>query len=290
MSKTVYILADQMRVSQSPFYGEGTNIQYDIPDEYPLPHETVVVKNGKPMVIRCIPQSQYLEKAKQISEEKWPVDWEPSEADRQLLTFKHGRLEDSGKLMVVTEYLKAVGWNEENEKDRPDNMKTIFVRFDESKLLEEQLSKEDMIFEATKAIYGLSDKQIEELYLLSLPGATLTADTGLSKMKMHLLNTARVAPEFIKNGIKDPRDKMNVLLHKALKYNILTLNMAGFVSIEDEKRPGDWEPLLELNEAGGPEGKFNRFVDFLLTSEGKPSLAVIEKRVANWEEKQMNSL
>jgi hypothetical protein len=46
MSNKVYILSDEMRASKSGFYIEGTDIEMDYPDAYPLPMETEVLEDS----------------------------------------------------------------------------------------------------------------------------------------------------------------------------------------------------------------------------------------------------
>lgn len=279
----VYILSEAMRVSQSPYYMEGTDMQYDIPEEYPLPMETVVFEDGVPVELRCIPSSQYVEKQKQIELEKRSADWDPSDNDRKLVTFQHGRLVDPGSNKVVSEFLRRAGWLDTNAANRGPNTKVIYQVFDEEDLLEKELTKEEAIQKAINIVMALEDAAMEDLYMLSVPGTPTVQGLSKKRIKVHLIDVARNNPDFIFNGAKSARDKASIAVHKAIEYRILTLDMPGFVSITSVRKVGEWEPLMELTDAGGSNGKFDRFVEYLLTDAGKPYLKVIEDRVKEKE-------
>lgn len=283
MAKKVYILAEEMRVGQSPFYMEGTDMQFNIPDEYPLPLECTVIEDGQPVELRYIPSSKFVEKQKQIDLEKRPYTYVPKDDDRKLITFQHGRLElDEVKHKNACEYIDRVYWNKKNSKFRPDGSKIIFEEYREDEMVENLLAQETLVNRAKSQILAMKEGKVRDLYLLSLPGSSYNEQLSVSKMKTQLLQIAAGNPNFILNGIKDAEQKIAILTHKAIQHKILSLDFNGAVMIVNVT--GNWDKLIEVSEAGGAQAKFNRLVEYLMSEAGESVVPNLQKKVAAAEE------
>ena len=282
MAKRVYILTDLMRSSKSGYFIQGTDIQMDYPDAYPLPMETEVLENGVPVALRLLPTCGYLEREKQIKN-GFPDNYKWTQKDRQKVTFKFRRLElDDKRDKIYVEYVERAGWLAGNEDRKArDTTKTIYERFDEDAILDSEIEDEALVVKAKNLVLDLEDPDIRNLYRLSNPGKFEGLVT-LKQMKRSLLDIAEQNPTFIVNGIKSNRDKLVVLVSRALETGIVSLDFPGAVAVFNPAKK-DWENLINASDIGGQEEKLERLIDHLNTETGANDLAVIEKRVETVE-------
>ncbi len=284
MARKVYILTELMRSTHSGFWVEGTDIEMDYPDKYPLPMETEVLDKGRPIMIRVLPYCPYLEKEKQVKN-GFPVNYAFTDQERDRLTFKFARLElDDQKDKIFVEYLEKTPWFEGNEdaKTRPTT-KTIFRSFDEDALVNSEIADEELVVRAKNLVFGLDDSAVRNLFRLANPG--LNRNDGLitlAKMKKNLLEVAEVNPEFILNGVKSNRDKVVVTVSRALEDKIISLDFPGQVALFNTKK-NEWQELVSVSDGLSPENKFDRTVDYLQTEAGQTDLSVIESRILEGE-------
>lgn len=280
MAKKVFILTEIMRSSKSGYFIEGTDIAMDFPDKYPLPLETEVLEKGVPVALRCLPHCGYLEKEKQIKN-GFPQHYQWSDADRDRVTFKHRRMElDDKRDKIFLDYVERVGWMEGNEEKKVrQTTKTIFMPYDEDVLLNREIADEEQVVGAKNYIFNMKDGELRKLYHLANP-ATSRNDglVTLAAMKKHLLQIAEVNPAFILNGIKSSRDKLIVLVSQAVDANVVSFDFPGQVALYDPIA-NDWVSLINVNDIGGIDEKFDRLVEYLQTEQGATDVAIIEKRL-----------
>lgn len=286
MAKKVYILSDEMRASKSGFYVEGTDIEMDYPDNYPLPMETEVIENDIPVSLRILPNCGYLEKEKQ-RKEGYPETYKYTDADRKKLTFHHARLIlDEKKDRMWIEYVERAGWFEGNEKAKArQNTRTIYKLYDEDALIDKELEHEELITRAKSKVLGLEVAELKDLYRLSVGGNYNDALISIKMMRRHLMSIAEGNPEFVMEGINTTRDRLVVLLNKAVSYKILTFDIPGQVSYKSEAS-SEWVNIISISEAQGSVNKFNKFLDYLMTDMGQTELSIIENKVNELDEEQ----
>jgi hypothetical protein len=283
MSNKVYILSDEMRASKSGFYIEGTDIEMDYPDAYPLPMETEVLEETGPIALRVLPNCPYLEKELQIKN-GYPAVYKYTDNDRKKLTFTHARLElDEKRDKLYIEYIERSAWKKGNEgKKTRQTTRTICQEYNEEILINAEIEAEEMIHIAKTKVFALSEAETKDLYRLSVGGNFVESNVSPKQMKRHLLSIAEHNPEFITAGIKTTRDKINVLLNKAVEYKIVSFITPGKVTLYVEAS-NEWVPLLDISEAQGPQAKIDKFVEYLMTDMGQAELSIIENRVKERE-------
>lgn len=269
-----------MRSAKSGFFVEGTDISMDYPDNYPLPLETEVIENGKPMVLRCLPHCSYLEKEKQIKN-GFPEKYRWSSSDQRKVTFHHRRLEvDDKRDKIFVEFLERSPWIEGNESKKVrDNTKTIYQIYDEDALVNAEIADEAAITKAKNMVFALKDSELRNLYRLANPGVKTDGLIRLNQMRRYLLDVAQSSPEFIMQGIKTNHDKIIVLCSQAVEENIVNLNFPGQIAIFNQAG-NTWEQLIPCSDGGGPEDKFDRLIEYLETEQGSTDLTILQDRVA----------
>ena len=284
MSNKVYILSDEMRASKSGFYVEGTDIEMDYPDAYPLPMETEVLEDSGPIALRVLPNCPYLEKELQIKN-GYPAVYKYTDNDRKKITFNHARLElDEKRDKLYIEYIDRSAWLKGNEQKKTRaSTRTICQVYDESILINAELEVEEMVHLAKTKVFALSESETKDLYRLSVGGNFVESSVSPKQMKRHLLAVAEHNPEFITSGIKTTRDRLTVLVNKAVEYKILSFNTPGKVNLYVEAS-NDWVSLLDISDAQGTQQKVDKFIEYLMTDMGQAELSIIENRVKEKED------
>jgi len=279
MGKKVLIMTDDMRSANSGFSMEGTDLTFDFPDQFPVPNECLVMENGVLVHLRALPQTDVLEKKKQM-EMGFP-DYIPiSDAIEKNLTFHFARIElDENSHWF--KYLKRACWMAGNEmKKTRSNDRTMYEEYDEDALDIEKLNELELVDEARKAIRALDDAGVRNLYMLATNGSAINTLVSVGKQKLHLYEIADANPAFILDGIKDERDEAIVLVQKAIEYKIISLEFQGQVAIFS-KAEDDFVQMFEMPAVG--QTKFEKTVDYLLTKEGQINLKIIADRVRKHE-------
>lgn len=280
----VYILSETMRSSKGGFYIEGTDIEMDFPDEYPLPMTCEVIEDGGPVGLRVLPFCKTILVSEQI-QQGFPRDYKFNQADRDKLTFKMGRLslrEQRDDQFIA--YVERAYWLKGNEKKRVSaTNKTVYELYDEDKILQGEIDELELAVKAQSAVIGMKESQLRELYKLSVGGNfNETVSIGLKHMRKHLLDIAAVNPGFISDGVRKGRDEVVVLLNNALEFGVVTLNVDGMVGYKTEASV-EFDPWFEMTEAGGKQAKFERTVDFLLSDDGKAYTSALKDLVKKGE-------
>lgn len=272
-----------MRAAKSGFYVEGTDLEMDFPDQYPLPLETDVIENGTPKSLRYLPFCDTIDLKEQLAR-GFPLKYTWNERDRDKLTFRYGRLElDSERDKMELALVESAAWLVGNEdKKRYPNQKTIYLAYDEDAILDKEIERETVAHQAIGAVLALEENQVRDLYRLAVGGNYKETNVTMKQMKRHLMNVANANPDFILDGVRKGRDEIVVLANKALEYKVISLDYSGTVAIYGAKE--EYEPLIELSEAGGREAKFNRFIDFLASEDGATELSVIKDKVKQLED------
>lgn len=278
--KRVYILTEMMRSSKSGFFIEGTDIQMDYPDAYPLPFETEVIENGMPVAIRLLPHCSFLEKEQQI-QKGYPEKYQYNDTDRKRLTFLFRRLElDESRDKIYIEFLERAAWKEGNElKKSRDTTKTIYLEYDEDAEMNAFIADESLVNKAKTLVFDLEDSELRNLYRLANPG--VNRNDGLIRMghmRKHLLDVAAVNPEFILNGVKTNRDKIIVLLSRALEQRLISMDFPGTIVIYNDVEK-EFNDLLSVSDNYSREDKLEKLADYLLTPQGAAELAIIESKL-----------
>lgn len=289
MSKRVFILSEEMRSTKSGFYVEGTDIEMDYPDAYPLPMETEVLENGAPVSLRVLPNCPYLEKEKQL-QNGYPATYRYTDGDRKKLTFRHARLElDEQRDRMWLEYITRSAWMKGNELKKPrQTTRTIFQAYDEDLLLTAELDVEELIIAAKSKVISLNEVELKDLYRLAVGGNYSEIGMTIKQIRKYLLNIADSNPDFITNGIKTTRDHLTVLLHKAIELKVLRVDTPGQVMFLNPVSK-EWVNMLSLSEAQGFDAKFDKFIEFLMTDMGKAELSIIENRVKELEQPEQEA-
>jgi hypothetical protein len=280
MTKT-YILTDSMRSTKTGFFIEGTDIAMDFPDIYPLPMQTEILEDGRPVALRLLPYCPYLEVEKQIKN-GFPAHYVWNDTDRRKLSFKFRMLElDDQQDKIWVEYLERSAWKEGNEDKKPrQTTKTIFQAYDKEAIINAEIADETLIIRAKNVVLDLDDSPLRNLYRLANPGLKADSMVRVAAMRKYLLDLASINPPFILNGIKSNTDRIVVLVSRAIEARIISLEFPAQVCMFNESS-NEYIKMISANDAGGQEEKFDRVVDYLLTEQGATDLAIIENKVAN---------
>lgn len=280
-TETIFILAEEMRVSRSPFYAEGTDLNYDIPTEYPIPHECQILKEGMPVELRFLPNSKTIDKQKQIKNENRKEEIAIDDNGQKKLTFLHGRLVlHNEKDKMAIEYLKSAGWLKTNATVRADGTKIIYEIYDEEAILKADLENEELKMSAMQAVFAMKPEMVDNMFILATSGTVASiAEITLSKKKMHLANVAARNPKFIIEGVQGVRKEAMINVQKAMDKKLIDFSVTDFVSILNATNANQYDPFVEISDTGGQDVKIDRFIDYLLSDEGSKFYSILTARM-----------
>lgn len=282
-----YELSQQVRVSNSPFSVEGTNIKYDITAEFPIPNECTAFVNGKPVQYRFLANCDTIIKKDQIAQ-GWANKIPQTDLERTLLTFRAGILEVNSETYAnLGEYIEKAPWNEINKATKGRNTKTLYKLIDTES---EHKAANDFDTRVAKAILSLKDlkqPQLRNLLRLRTPSRKLPVTITPNEINKQLIDIAKVDPDFINNGIKTNRDKVAIMVSKAVDFDIIKLDTVGFVSLNVNDQV---KPIFPANETGGRGRKLEKTIEFFEGEEGKQYLEVINELIEKAEDDATNQL
>ncbi len=202
MSKTrVYEIHQTMRVSNSPYMLENTNIKYDITPEFTLPNSVTALIDGEPVELRFIARAKSIFKRQQIKE-GWAEVYRATDADKKFLTFENGRLEIPEEQQNAWKFLEASPWFDEYSHARMTGTRIIYKRVDTGKDAEKRLKDIDLVLDAKLVVRKLEPEAAKDLLRLSKPNRILSPQLTISDIKLQLNDLAENDPEFIINGVK----------------------------------------------------------------------------------------
>lgn len=268
-----------MRTSRSPYFAEGTDINYDIPSEYPIPNQCQVIDGGVPVELRYLPNSAFIKKQDQMKKENRPerVPYD----DDGTLTFKFGRLMlDDKRHKTAIDYLDKAPWNKKNEDSRPYGSKIIFEEYDEQAILKKEIAETGQMLEAIKAVMAMDETKLNNVYIIATAGtAADAADASFEKKQRHLINVAQSNPGFILNGIQSVRNDIVISVTNAINKKLVDMTVNGWVTMRSATNETQYEQWIEMSDSGGQEAKMNRLVDYLQTDEGAKQHEVLKNRL-----------
>lgn len=283
--KRIYLLDDSMKAAKSGYFIEGTDIQQDIPAEYPLPTETRIIKHGEPIDLRWLPTSNIINRREQI-DLKFPEKYEWNELARKKLTFIYGRLElDEEKDKGAILYVEEAGWMAGNEDVKMDqNHRTIYFKYDPEQALDADNKFDLEVANAISLLSSLKEPQIRNLFLLSSNIASVDASVTLRFMKRQLIDIAKTTPDFIAEKITDIVSQVQLTVAKAVDYKIIDLEVSGMVGLQSPTDPTDYNGFVEMSDAGGSTAKMERLVQWLMLDGSQAQLDIINSMITKHEE------
>lgn len=287
--KVVFLLDESMKAAKCGHFIEGTDIEMDIPDEYPLPTTTRILEDGVPVDLRWLPTTNIIEYNKQI-EAGFKERFEYSDLARKTLTFIFGRMElDEVRDKGAIEFVKRAGWIRGNEKSKyEESQRTIYFLYDKTREIEEENTFDEKVANAITLIAGMKEQQIRNLYLLSRNITSADNAIELRDMKRHLMDIAKSNPDFIVEKIESLTDKIILIATKALEYKIIDMEAAGMVGLVSPTNATDYSSLAEISDTGGLAAKFDRFVQWLMLDESEETLLTIKGLVDKKEVELLN--
>lgn len=288
MSKS-YIICDDHRVKNSPFFIEGSNVPFDIVSEFPIPTETDAFDEaGNPIRIRFVMGCNTIIKEEQVRR-GWPENRRPTDTERELLTFRAGMLTVPDGYPFLEQYLSTAPWFKTKDEvedpsfraRRPFGSRVIYQSYDQDQLDDEALDFEAMVTEARNYIQRGSREELVNLYRLAKPGGTVNPQIDAKTIKLELLKMAQQTPEFILKGIKGAREELVVVVSKALDYGILSLDTIGKLMMKKNKK---WTAVASVPDVGGRMQKTERVVALFEQTDYKPLLTDVKNSIQVFEQ------
>lgn len=287
MMKT-YILTPEMRSSKSGFFAEGTDLEYDIPMEYPLPLETIVLENGVPIHLRLLANCDVLEREKQI-ERKYPEKTPNDENLRKKVTLINGMLMvDETRDKTVYDFIRRAGWLKSNEKSRPVGTKVIYEEYDENAQMARELTDLERRNKAQSYIMKLKENDLRNLYGAAVAPGSAVHDVHPVKMKTFLLRLADGNPEYILNALKSEENMIRLYINKGIDLQVLDFSQVADEVLLLNSSTEKLESVANIPSAGGIESKIDRFID-LLKEDDYAEIYSLLKSVVNDKEAQLVS-
>jgi hypothetical protein len=276
----VYTITAQNRIKNSPFFVEGTDMVFDLVDQFPLPTMTSTFdKDGNPKNIRFIQGCTTIDVEEQIKL-GYPMLRNPSDTERRLLTFFGGFLSVPEGYTTLKDYVDMAPWFEDKEGPRPPDSRVLYEIYDQDQVDEDNLTMEAMVLEAKNAVMGGSRDLIISLMRLNRPSQVIDPNINIRQAKLEMLRVAELNPDFVLKGIKSAQNDLTVIVSKAVDYGILNLDTTGKIKMKN--RSGKDEVVTSIPDNGSRNQKMERTCAWF-EGEGKTILAEVRTRVKEYE-------
>jgi hypothetical protein len=288
MALKTYTITKENRVTNSPFYIEGSDMKFDVTHQFPLPTETITVdKEGRQKVIRFIAGCDTIDKSEQVKR-GYPEKRKATATERMMLTFLGGMLSVPDGYSNLENYLDEAPWfvepdaESESKKIRPPHSRKVYELYDQEKIDDDNLDFETMVTEARTAIINADRNTLVSLLRLSRQGGVVDANINMKQVKLQMLELANNNPDFILKNITTVKNDATVLVSKAIDYGILNVDTPGKLMIK--KKVGEnYEEVTKIADFGGRGAKIDRVVAFFEGDLGKLIFGEVKNRISQFE-------
>lgn len=273
----VYRLHKDME-SQSGTYIPGTNAEFNLPREFPIPNISTIYVNGMPQDIRFLINCPFLDLKKQ-EKEGFGIGFKTSPEVKKLLTFIYGELvinpEVRGAKLAI-EYLDSLEGNVSNSNRSP-YAKKIFFKYDAKAEVRKSIANEDRVLEAKAKLFSMSLEEKTDLYvLLKAGGVKQEVPDDEVILRYELSKIADSRPDAIINGTSNEVQETELILQRAINDGVVRMDTLNLVTIKSAD--GQYGNPFAILEGMGKADKFKRAVEFLLTDAGQAHLALIRQQ------------
>lgn len=282
MSKVVFEIHESLKVKNSPFSVEGSTARFEFTNEFQLPAETVAFIDKKPTRIRFLMDCDTIILEEQIKR-GIPADRQPTDEERKMLTFIGARLiADDEEWENLVLYIRSAPWFDEYKGTRPAGSRIIYTEYKQALVEETALDFERLVHKAKGWILDAKRTACIDILRLYAAGGTVSVQLDLKTIKLRLMELATSNPSFILDGVKSGRDKLVVLVSKAVDYGFLNLDVAGFLALVTTPG-GEPQPFQKVGETGGRKGKLEKAVVFFESEDGKAYKEQLQGLVREFE-------
>lgn len=242
----------------NPDAGERVPILEEAPPTFTIPPESYRISdNGSQEVIRYIFGCKTI-----IKEEQEKYKFNPTRNDQANLTLIRGVLGfDAAKDKARFDYLESSHYLHGDMDGNPP----VIVRIEPDQKQRESLTFDYLYGEALVKIKNMSEDDAYDLLLAK----GFIRDDGINEggMKVLLIQHAKKDPQYILNGIDDELKRRVVIARKAIDKGYITLSSPNTANWIKGGLPDT--VIVKLGDLGGEDGKFDRFVEFLNTDDGR---------------------
>lgn len=275
-----YTISKENRVQNSPFFVEGSNMAFDIVNEYPLPLECDTFdEKGNPIRIRFIMGCDTIIKEEQVRK-GYPENRRSTEQEREMLTFKGGMLSLPEGYKIAEKYLAACPWFKDKKGPRPFNSRIIFEEYSQDRIDSDALNTEALITEARSIVIKGKRADLLAILRLSRAGQVVDPNMDIKALRLNLLEIANSQPEFILKNIKNAKEQLIVQVSKACDYGLMNIDSTGKLLY---KQATGFSTVANISDAGGRQQKMERVVAYLESEEGAALLSQMRRDIKQFE-------